>query len=389
MPVGCLYIADFPVWVRQQLGPVQDLVAVHRHQRIVSLSPALRGAGLREGDLVGRLRSIVPFAVCHEQDPPLEEAMWEDQMMMLYGVTPNILPVRPGLALLAPWDLERFRRHLGGVRTGRGGIGDGRLGAIVAALQAEEGTLADFLSSDGRSPLGAASTEHLVALGFARELVERLGLFGLHTIGGLMRLSRRQLNAQFGEEGKRLHLLVHEEESGPIPLFQPAPTHTVRYEFDPPAIEPGDLFPILKMLVHNGVEELEGLLAQRLTIRLDGRGMDPIRVSRRILKAPTRQPYRLYVHAELIARAMLRRESPIDRVELEFGSLVAPEAVQTNLFYNRHELYEAVRQLHRRYPGVVVRAVVTDPLAYHPEDGYRLEPYPDTLPPRKKQRGRR
>ncbi len=385
--VGCFYLREFPAWVREQIAPSQPVVGVFSKDRIISCSPALRAAGLTIGENIERAKVLFPRATFHERDPQLEQTMWEDVLAMLHGATPNILPIKPGWALFRPWDHEALGYFTRSLRA-TVGIASRRLTAMIAALQGERGDVVVVPDDLSEPFLDAASVHHLIELDFEPELIDRLEDFGLKTFGKLRRLTRRHLHAQFGSLGVTLFELLHPTgDDSSIPLFQPPPTVTVSYSFDPPALEPGEIEPVLKLLIQQGVDGLGGLQAQRLTLRLRGSGPEGLRIGSRVLKAPTAKPYRLYTNANIILRSKLRKDSPVEMLTLELGGLVEPEAIQTNLFFNAPDLYDAVRAIHRRYPGILLRAVITDPHAYIPEEGIRYEPFPDAPP--KPQRSKR
>jgi hypothetical protein len=309
---------------------------------------------------------------------------------MLADTGPHLLSLRPGWALLEPYDMTALGRTaatLGGAL----GVGPRRFIAMLAALEAEAGGSVGVDERDVGSFLERTSVRRLAAFGIETETIERLELFGLLTLGRLSGLKRRQLQAQFGRSGSAIHDLLHPTVDDPsIPLFQPPPTLSATYDLEEPSVEPGDLLPVLEHLVHEVTLRLGGLRAHLLTLRLAGRGPGGGGLLRRVLKRPAAAIRPIRAAAVRLLEQMLAPDNPIDAMTVELGGLLRPEVVQESLFDERPLIYETVRLIHRRFPGRLLRATIIDPHSYIPEDGIRLEPYPE-IPPekKKKRRGRR
>jgi nucleotidyltransferase/DNA polymerase involved in DNA repair len=275
-----------------------------------------------------------------------------------------------------PWDeetLESLARSL----AGRVGVAPRRFSARMGALQAGIGSVRHVQPEGVRAFLEKTSVRNLKEVGFELDLIERLELFGLYTLGRVARLESRHLKAQFGETGERLHRLLHpEEEEPPIPLFQPPPSVSADYDFEFPSAEPAELLPVLDHLLEEAIVRLGERRAQLLTIRLQGSGEDGVRLMRRVLKSPTARFAHLRVIAGRLLDDMVDGEAPVDTMTLELGGLARPGVMQGGLFSDRPAVYESVRALHQRFPGRIFRAVITDAEAYLPEDGVKLEPYP-------------
>lgn len=395
MEVACFTLRDFPAWIRGELSPRHTLIGIHQKGRIVSASAALRRAGLRTEEHLERARALFPEGRFYPRDPALEEAMWEDLLLLLNSIAPHLKSLRPGWALLQPWDINAFKSLGASLHAGMG-VAHAPSTAMIAALQAEPGGIVEVPERSTTEFLARSPVALLVDLGFAEETVERLTLFGLITVGAVEHLSRRHLQAQFGEsEGGGLFRFLHPDTDvadRAIPLYQPPPVIKVSHRFEGPAEEPGEVAPLLRELIRQGSLQLGGLLVQRLTVRLHRD--NPLQNSRhdndpsaererrasRVLKAPTAQPRAILTNAEILLRSLLSAGYSVSKIDLELGALVQPTVIQGDLFFNRNDLYEAVKQIHRRYPNVLFRAVIVDPDAYLPENAVRLESYPD-IPP--------
>jgi hypothetical protein len=357
------------------MAPGEPYIAVHADGRIIARTSDLRGDGLRIGETLERAQSLFPHGNYYKHDPGLDGAIWEDVLYLIADVAPQLEAVTPGTAIATPWDEAAFL-ELARTLDARVGIAPRRYVARIAALQAEPGGIRRVESATTRPFLEKSSVRHLRDLGVEIDLIERLELFGLYTVGRVVRLERRHLDAQFAAAGVELFRMLHPEgEEPPVPMFQPPPSVSSGFDYDLPVSEPRDLLPVLDLLVDQVVEQLGPLRAQLLTLRLHGEGEEGVRLMRRVLKAPTARVSHLRVIAKRLLEEMLDGET-IDAITLELGGLVQAEAVQGGLFADRPAVYDSVRALHQRFPGRVFRAVITDAEAYLPEDGVRLEPYP-------------
>jgi hypothetical protein len=373
--IACLHIADFPAWVRSQMAPGEPYIAVHADGRIIARTHDLRADGLRIGETLERAQSLFPHGNYYKHDPALDGAIWEDVLYLIADVAPQLDALAPGVAVATPWDEAAFL-ELARTLEARVGFAPRRFVARIAALQAEPGGVRRVEAATTRPFLEKATVRHLRELGVELDLIERLELFGLYTVSRVMRLERRHLEAQIGGPGVELFRLLHPEGEEPaVPMFQPPPSVSATFDYDMAVSEPGELLPVLDLLVEQAIDQLRGLRAQLLTLRLHGEGEDGVRLMRRVLKAPTARGAHLRVIARRILDEMLDGEA-IDAITLELGGLVQPEASQGGLFADRPAVYDSVRALHQRFPGRVFRAIIVDAEAYLPENGVRLEPYP-------------
>lgn len=381
--IAAFYLTDFPAWVRAQMAPGEPYIAVHADGRIIARTHDLRADGLRLGETLERAQSLFPHGNYYAHDPGLDGAIWEDVLYLIADIAPQLEAIAPGWALATPWDEAAFvelARTLGA----RVGFGPRRTVARIAALQAEPGGIRRVEAATTRAFLDRTTTRHLLELGVELEMIERLELFGLYTIGRVTRLERRHLDAQFGDPGVALYRLLHPEGEEPaVAMFQPPPSVAASFDFEYAASEPRDLLPVVDLLVDQTLERLGSLRAQLLTLRLHGEGEEGVRLMRRVLKAPTARAAHLRVIAKRLLDDMLDGET-IDAVTLELGGLVQPTATQGGLFADRPAVYDSVRALHQRFPGRVFRAIIIDVDAYLPEEGVRMKPYPIQAEKRKK-----
>lgn len=308
--LASFYIADFPAWVRSQLAPGEPYIAVHADGRIIARTHDLRVDGLQIGETLERAQSLFPHGSYYKHEPSLDGAIWEDVLYLIADTAPQLDPMVPGWAIATPWDEAAFL-ELGRTLGARIGIAPRRYIARMAAQQAEPGGMRRVDPGTERAFLDKATVRHLRELGVELDLIERLELFGLYTVGRVTRLERRHLQAQFGDAGEVLYHLLHPEGDEPeVPMFVPPPSVSASFDYDMAVSEPADLVPVLRMLVTQTVEQIPALRAQLLTLRLHGEGEDGVRLTRRVLKAPTARPDHIRVIAERLLGKTLDGEAP-------------------------------------------------------------------------------
>jgi len=376
LATACLRLPEFPAWVREESLPTGTPVAIHASERIVACSPPLRRRGLTTGESLDRARVLFPEARFFEQNRYLEEAHWEHVLVLLNEISPHLLPLHPGWALIGVVLRDQLLLVARSLRAALG-IAPRRLAAMIASLQALPTDIVEVHAPEVVPFVDAAVVGHLVDLGVGPEIVERLDLLGLHRLGDVARLTRRHLSAQFGKEGKALYELLHPQKESPVPPFIPPPSVTVHREIDPPSVEPGDLEPVLELLIRDGIIGLGGLNTQRVTLRLDGPHPRSPRLARRILKEPTGRSQAIAAAATTLLRSLLHPDISTATMTLELGGLVQPAVVQGSLFDDRPDLQETVRRLNTRFPDTLYRITLMNSDALLAEESWRRV----TVPP--------
>jgi len=369
---ACLQIPDFPAWAfARDSAPFAPLIVVER-ERVVAATGGARRRGVEAGLPVERARTLAPAAEVRVRDGGLEEAVWEDVLSELNRHTPRLEPIRPGRAFLsAPLPTlkamaERFGAPIG--------VGPERATARLAAARTNPGHVLAIDEARRRPFLNRYDINRLPSLGFSEEIAERLRLFGYPTLGAITILSRRQLDAQFAEEGAALYNLLHPAPESPIPMYQPLPTLTAEVDFDLPCREPGELMPALEPLAEEVARELRQVAARRVSVVVEVRGGLPRRATRILFEAAT-EPRRVLSAARPLLMEVLDGGAEVERLAIELGALRPVTAGQGALFRERPSAYMAARGVHRRFPGAIKRAVVV--YAQFPEDRVQFEPFVD------------
>jgi len=346
----------------------------------------LRERGLAIGDHLDRARSLVPHAEFHLRDPELETAVWESTLSRLYDLTPRIDPLtemrsrdpKGAWAILQGADLTRLREMVQKM-VAQLGASPGRELSMLAAAYSETGQTTSIPHGMESAFLRQAPVLLLQKVGFGQEMIDRLELLGLRTIGYLLHLTRRQVMAQFGPEGSDLFAFLHPPHPPtPVPNYQPQGL-SAKYDFDWPVSEPADLVPVLHQLLLQLVEELAGKSARHLEIRLRGRGV--IRQAGRLLKDPTHRPDILHHVADTLLKSELSQETSssipcgmwVERMTVVLSGLVALPPQQMSMFSLRPDLRPLTQNMNRRFPGKLLKPVQAPTEAFFPEEEYRFE----------------
>jgi hypothetical protein len=440
LDLTCLHVPQFPAWALSQRWCLEDNategsdpprpIIVCEGGRVLSMiDERLTHRGIRIGDPVDRARRLAPGAQFLLRDPDVERALWENILGRLYELTPQIQPIPDPLHpvprkrarerarrksstdagdLFATmgdsgltetddsaglWDngawailqgpyadgIESLAKEWG-AQVGRG---HRRSWAMLATAYSKPGQITTVPEPMIGQFLRQVPIERLQSLCFSADLVERLHLFGLKAVGHIFGLTKRQLMAQFIDEGRRLFDLLHPDDMEPPVGNYDRRTLQADYEFDWPVFEPGDLQPVLKKLLKDLIEGLGELSTRHLEVRLHHRRHED-RFAHRILKDPTRSLHTLGTIGEtLLMQALLSNGAgvkrpptgrSVDRVSVTMSGLTRVASVQAELFRQRPELKPVVLRVESRFPGKLVRPVHAHANPFFPEEEYRLVP---------------
>ncbi len=413
----CVWIPDFAAWAAARHDPALQALAgqalerrdparrdtpllIYRGGRVIAASPAARESGVQVGWSLPRAQALLPEATALPHHAALMALAWQEVLQTLYGLTPYLESLRPGLALasgLAVASLKSATAARAQLQAwgAQAGIADDRTTAELAALTAPPGELHIVPPGAGRDFLSQVAIHHLAEVGISAATIERLGWFGWRTVGDLHSLTRQQLRAQF-PEGELLFRYAQARDVRPVAAYWPPPVLQAHFEFEEPVCEPWEWEPVLDHLLEQVQDQLDGRSARTITIGLEARRAGSgaaRRVSRkRLLREPVAALPRLRAEARLVL-AMLQnalhghslqsqctngRGAPLavamTRLEVELGGLEDTGAVQHNLFAARPAVYAVLAALEARFPGAVQRIVTLDRHAYLPEAGFRLVP---------------
>ncbi|MDA0333794.1 MAG: hypothetical protein O2782_01355 [bacterium] len=444
MDLACFHIPHFAAWALAQRwhdddpkngdgdpkngdgdpkNGVDTAIAACAHGRVLACTPALRST-IAIGDPVDRARRLAPQAQFLLRDPAVEKALWDHVLFRLYDLTPQVQPIpdplasslRPGrrkhsgsgCLYEAPatgiWDNGAWamlqgpdHSRLPTLAADMGacvGISSARSWALLAAAYSHAGMTGSKTGSTSVPAhmipafLRQAPVALLETLRFDPDLIERLGLFGMRAIHHAIHLTRRQLQAQFGQEGVRLFDLLHPSNTEPpVTHFDPCVLST-SHDFDWPVFEPGELQPVLHHLLAQLLTRFDGRCARHLEISLHGRRAHD-RTASRILKEPTAHFDVLRNAADTLLHLALTgntadntvgtRQIPagrsVHRLSITCSGLTELPGQQSQLFAQRTALLPAlVRSMESRFPGKLTRPVRAHADPFFPEEEYRFEP---------------
>jgi hypothetical protein len=159
-----------------------------------------------------------------------------------------------------------------------------------------------------------------------------------------------------------------------VRLFEPPPTVQCSLDLDEPLTEPGELLPVLRHLVQTACTHLQGKLSQRVSVSVCYHGKSALVSTYRILGAATDKSPSLLRAAELLLSRLLGAEKQVETLQVQFGALRYAQQLQTTLFRERPTPYSAVKAVHRRHPGLIVKAIL-QPGALFTDEAVRLEPW--------------
>ena len=397
MRTACIHIPAFAVAVERRASPPlagQPLVVLDR-STVFNAAPGL--LEVRPGLPARKAKALAPHAVFLEADHARYRTASDAMLDALERVAPQVEPLGLGAAYADVAGLDGHYADefaLAGalteaVRAATGllpaaGIADSKFAAWVAASSVDPGEAGVVSPGREREFLRDKSIELLLLRSaqdglFGPELVERLDLLALRTLGEIAALPRPALEAQFGRTlGGRLWELASGIDREPLRPRKPEELISERVSFDAPVVATEALVAASKQIVGRLARRLDGRSARRMHLQLlaDERIVwerletfrEPAGDERRML---------LLLKARL---SLLELPQAVDAVAVTLRGIGREVAKQTKLFtdtqQNRNQIGEAIRQLRARYGrDVVGRVMEVDPWSRHPEERAVLVPY--------------
>jgi len=355
--VTVLWLADPPTWalgrLYHQIPPDAPVIAASG-ERVVGSNPAARKAGIRPNETLSRALQLCPAAAVYPHDTAAMMAAWDSVIATAYGFSPWVEPVQVGLMFLGGLS-SREAHNLAQATHTRAGQAQSRSTAQLAALIAPEGSVR--LVSNETAFIAQVPVGYLLWLGFSKALVERLRLFGVDHLADLHRLSltKKQLEAQFKSEGKRLYQIAHGQFTEPIQRFREPPVARARWEFEEPVVQPHQFMPVLHLLVAHAAMELGQKVCWTVTVAIQY--CTHRRLHRRVLGAATNKPKQLLHVAELTFWDAHQGGAEIEALEVTLGRIVLSQAQQQDLFgaFGRHPVQDALERVDSRFNGGIGR----------------------------------
>jgi nucleotidyltransferase/DNA polymerase involved in DNA repair len=387
MRTACVRVPSFAVAVERSVEQGltgQPLIVIDRG-RVLDASAEL--AGVR-GVTARQAKALYPRAVFREADHARYREVFGAMLDALERVVPLVEPAGLGAAYAG---IEGLADHyedefaLAGALVGAAreatallasaGVADGKFPAWVAACVSAPGDAGVVPPGRARKFL---QDKDVSLLPFGPELVQRLDLLALRTLGDVAALPRPALEAQFGRPGGRIWELANGIDCDPLRPRRRRETLRERLSFEAPVVATEALVAAARQLVARLARRLRGRTARHLHAQLLAEGRI---VWERLetFREPTGDEARML----LVLRtrlSLLELPGAVDTLALTLSGIGREVAKQAKLFtdsqQNLNQIGEAVRQLRARYGRPVVwRVAEVDPWSRHPEERAVLMPY--------------
>jgi DNA polymerase-4/protein ImuB len=394
--VACVWIAQLPLRVEILRHPAWDgrplvLGGAPGERKVVQLcSPEAEAAGVRPGLPLREVVPLCPDAMVLQPDPVRTAAVLEAVLADLQRVSPSVEPADDGYFFLDLRGLRAMYGELAALEEAihaavppllrpRLGFANGKFAAAVAARIAEPGFAKSCVvpASETQDFLAPLSVRNLLMLD--SEVVQRLELLGLRTIGNLAALPFNAVQAEFGLPGARAWRLAHSKDNEQVVARPVMASVQDGLRFDDPL---GSIDAVMAAI--------DQLLAHTFSQpALLGRSVRQVRL--RALLSDGTSWERLYTFKEALstrdaARRALKSKldlpnglppAPIEELALELLGLSGEAARQPGLFVARArqlaEIAEAARQLRARYGRVpLYHAIEVEPWSRIPERRWAL-----------------
>ena len=389
--VACVWIAQLPLRVEVLRHPAWDgrplvLGGAPGERKVVQLcSPEAEAAGVRPGLPLREVVPLCPEAIVLQPDPVRTAGVVESLVAALQRVSPVVEPADDGYLFLDLRGLEhaadtlehQLRAAVPSLLRPRFGFSSGKFAAAVAARTAGPGKAREVLAAETAAFLAPLPVRHLTTL--EPEILQRLELLGLRSLGDLAALPYGAVQAEFGPSGARAWRLARGQDDEPVVARPYIAAVQAALRFDDPL---------------GSVEAVMAAIDQLLATTfsqpaLHGRSVRQVRL--RALLSDGTSWERQYTFKEALstrdaARRALKSKldlpnglppAPIEECALELLGLGGEAARQPGLFVARArqfaEIAEAARQLRARYGRVpLYHAIEVEPWSRIPERRWAL-----------------
>ncbi|MEX0787135.1 MAG: hypothetical protein WD939_10900 [Dehalococcoidia bacterium] len=387
-----MLIPSFAVAVERRANPAlaaQPLV-VADGSSVLDASPEASGVRVREP--LRHAKASCPQAVFVEANHALYRDVAEALLDAVETVSPLVEPAGLGAAYADLLGLqEQYEDEfalaaalVGAVRRATGliasvGIAEGTFVARVAAAITPPGDAGVVPSGREREFLYEKDVR---LLPFDIDVLQRLDLLALQTLGGVAGLPRQAVEAQFRGIGGRLWELANGIDREPLRPRTRQESLTERLSFDAPVVATEALVMASKQILGRLMRRLKGRTARHMHIQ--------VLADERIVweKLETfREPAGDERRIALVLKtrlSLLELPQAVDTVAITLSGIGREVAKQAKLFTDSqsfrsaegNQIGEAIRQLRARYDRpVVYRIAEVDPCSRHPEERSVLVPY--------------
>jgi nucleotidyltransferase/DNA polymerase involved in DNA repair len=411
--IAFVFIPRFPCAVEVQRNPhlagkPMVIGDAEQPKSVFDCSDAAALHGVRAGMPIRQALARCPDAVILPPDPVLYRARWEAVLEALANVSPEVEDEDLGRAYFNATGLSFSRPPISPLSAGRGaggevlppspkserGPGDEVASHITEAVRAAVGLEARVGLADGKFPAFAAATLatsgepgscfvvpaggeggflaplSVEILPVDPEIIFRLQLFGLETIGEVASLTLPELQSQFGFEGKRLWHLVNGRDEEPLRPRPASEKVEASLSFEAPVAGIEVMVAASKQLLSRLRPALRGRAARELVLQAElasDRGWE----KRLVLREAVSESDRL----AFVLRSSLQNAPPpnaVRSITLRLAGLTGETGKQLALGERgrlQRQLAEAIRQLKARYGySPVFNCVDVEPWSVIPEE---------------------
>ena len=387
--IAYVTIPRFPCAVELQRAPRyagRPLIIGDAEQprRVFDCCQAAAGQGVGHDMTIRKALALCPDAVVLPPDLVLYHNLWERVLDAFGDITPEAEDGGLGRAYLNLNGLDSHygdedgicRRIAETVRTVSGlevriGQAEGKFPALAAATRATDDE-ACIIPAGKEAPFLAPLSVELLPLDV--EVLSRLRLFGLETVGEIAELSLLELQSQFGFAGRRIWQLargIDEEPLLPRPL---TPVLEALFSFEEPVAGIEVMVAVARQLLSRLQPALNGRAARELLLRAEltsNRGWEHRLVFREAISESDRLAF--------VLRSTLQNAPPPQAVRsltLRLGGLTGETGKQIALGEHgrlKRQLEESISQLKARYGySPVYRCVDVEPWSVVPEERQML-----------------
>jgi protein ImuB len=363
-----------------------------RARNVLDCSLAAQAEGITPGMQMRRALSLCPDAVVLPPDPVLYGSRWQTALDVLDATSPEIEDEAPGRAYLNATGLTIGRRDVASAAsnalfpdepalaahiltaiqeatclTAAVGIAEGKFPAFAVARLAGEGKTRAVPAGEEGEFLAPAAVSLLPV---APEIVLRLQLLGLETVGEVASIPLPALQTQFGFEGKRLWQLANGFDEERLRPRRRLETLEASLAFEAPVGGIDILIAAAKQLLSRLRLPLRGRASRELTLQAElvsGRGWEKRFVFREAVSDNQRLVF--------VLRSVLTNAPPPAAVRsllLRLSGLTGQTGKQLSLGERgrvQRQMEEAVRQLKARYGfSPVYRCIDVEPWSVIPEE---------------------
>lgn len=386
MRIACVFVPSFTVAVERRANPrlsAQPLIVYDRNA-VIDASPEAASARVLT---VRQAKAACPQAIFVEANYALYREVTEAMLDALESVALCIEPAELGVAYA---DIGGLQGHyedefalasslIEAVRSATAllasvGIANGRFVAWTAASSAPPGDAG--IVPQGREQ-EFLQDKDVSLLPLSPDVVQRLDLVALRTLGDIAALPQTAVEAQFRNIGKRLWELANGIDNEPLRPRKHREALSEWLSFDTSVVATEALVLAGQQLITRLGQRLRGRMARQMHLQLlaDER---IVWEKLEVFREPTGDERRMLLILKT-RLSLLELPQAIDTVTITLTGIGREMAKQDKLFadtQNLNQIAEAIRQLRARYDRpMIYRVAEVDPCSRHPEERNALVPY--------------